>query len=286
MYNIINYDFIKGGDNLSVAFGKKEYEIDAPQIIAYGVSHTDEEMIDALTNEVYEKVYDVSGITDLVDSVLINLTDTGFDNSLLMQIFTSMNDDCIEDWVIGEAYAQAYLEDNFSSILPWNLRRDIKKPGSSLPGADIVGFHLQDETVYFLFGEIKTSSDRNYPPSLMYGPTGLTKQLEDLCTEQNTILSLISYLGFRLKGTQHWSLYQNAFRNYCINNFNVHIIGVLVRDVVPNKKDLSAKVNSLSSYCINGRQINLLAIYLPQGAIPKFVAIVKSEHERRLSAKC
>jgi len=146
VYNIINYDFIKGGDNLSVAFGKKEYEIDAPQIIAYGVSHTDEEMIDALTNEVYEKVYDVSGITDLVDSVLINLTDTGFDNSLLMQIFTSMNDDCIEDWVIGEAYAQAYLEDNFSSILPWNLRRDIKKPGSSLPGADIVGFHLQDET--------------------------------------------------------------------------------------------------------------------------------------------
>jgi hypothetical protein len=276
--------FVKGGDNLSVAFGKIEYRIDDPQIIACGVSHTDKEMFNALTNEVYDKVYDITGNSDLIDSILIGLADTGFKKDSLLPIFAC--NDCINDWEVGEAYAQAYLEDNFSSILPWNLSRDIKKPGSSLPGADIVGLHLQDNSAYFLFGEIKTSSDQDYPPGLMYGPTGLKKQLDDLCTEQDTIFALIKYLGFRLKNTVHWPMYQNAFQKYYINNYNIHIMGVLIRDVKPNEKDLAARAKSLSPYCINGRQINLVAIYLPQKAISKFVPIIESEHERRLSAKC
>ena len=63
---------------MSVAFGKIEYRIDDPQIIACGVSHTDKEMFNALTNEVYDKVYDITGNSDLIDSILIGLADTGF----------------------------------------------------------------------------------------------------------------------------------------------------------------------------------------------------------------
>jgi hypothetical protein len=49
-----------------------------------------------------------------------------------------------ESWEIGEAYAQSYSESNLPAIIPWGITRDIKKPGSSLPGADIVGFYKHE----------------------------------------------------------------------------------------------------------------------------------------------
>lgn len=269
---------------MSIVSGRIEYQIADTQVIALGISHTDSEMFNALTNEVYDKVYDITGNSELIDSILTGLSDTGFNKDSLMPVFAS--NDSINDWEIGEAYAQAYLEHNCSSILPWNLSRDIKKPGSSLPGADLVGLRLQDNSSCFLFGEIKTSSDQDYPPNLMYGPTGLKKQLEDLCTEQDTILALVKYLGFRLRNTELWPMYQNAFLKYYTNNNNVYITGVLIRDVGPDEKDLTARAKSLCPYCINGRQINLIAVYLPQEAISRFVPTIVSEHERRLSARC
>jgi len=237
-------------------------------------------MRNALTNEVYNKVYDIHGINDLIDSILQGLSDTGFNKESLLSVFSC--NDKITNWEIGEAYAQTYIEDNYHSYLPWNINRDTKKPGSSLPGADIVGLHSHNNSVFFLFGEIKTSSQKKYPPSVTYGPDGLKKQLEELCTEEETIITLIKYLGFRLKNTKYWDMYQKAFYNYHINNFNVHIFGVLVRDVDPNKKDLSERAKSLASYCINGRQVYLTAIYLPQDAISKFVSVMENEHERRV----
>ncbi|MGD9568088.1 MAG: hypothetical protein AB7V48_07140 [Sedimentibacter sp.] len=270
---------------MSVAFGIIEYKIDDLDAIACGVSHDDNEMIKALTSNVYDKIYDITGNNELIDTILLGVADTGFKKDKLLSIFGCK--DYVIDWEVGEAYAQAYLEDNYSSLLPWNLRRDIKKPGSSLPGADIVGLHENGDSTYFLFGEIKTSSDKDYPPNLMYGPTGLKKQLEDLCLEQDLILALIRYLGFRLKNTEYWSMYQKAFKEYYANNNNIHIMGVLIRDVKPNSKDLEARVKALNPYCIDGRQINLVAIYLPEKAISRFVSIIESEHERReLPDKC
>ena len=269
---------------MSVAVGKIEYKINDSKVHAYGISHTNDEMISALTHEVHDKVYDVAGNSDLVDSILKDFSETGFTKDLLMPIFTC--NECINDWEIGEAYAQTYLEDHFSSILPWSLSRDIKKPCSSLPGADIVGLYLQDESASFLFGEIKTSSDQDSPPNLMYGTTGLKKQLVDLCTENSTIFALVKYLGFRLRSTKYWSMYQVAFQKYYNNNSNIHVTGVLIRDVNPNDKDLAARAKSLNTYCIDKRQIDLVAVYLPQNAISRFVTIVESEHERRQTAKC
>lgn len=65
-----------------------------------------------------------------------------------------------------------------------NIER-YKKPKSSLPGADIVGLYQQTDDTFFLFGEIKTSSHSEYPPSVMYGEHGLKKQLEDLCENKD-----------------------------------------------------------------------------------------------------
>ena len=271
---------------MSVAFGDVVYEIENSKVIAFGVLHTDKEMLDALNNEVCERVYDITGTNSLVNSILAGLADTGFKKDSLMDFFTNNSDDCISEWIVGEAYAQAYLEANFASVLPWNLKRDIKKRGSSLPGADIVGLRSHNDTSFFLFGEVKTSSDNNYPPSIMYGPKGLKKQIEELCNEEETIKTLVVYLGIRLINTQYWAMYQNAFVKYYENIHNICIIGVLVRDVEPNDKDLAARAKPLSSYCIDGRQISLIAIYLPRGAISSFVEIVETERERRRSAKC
>ena len=138
------------------------------------LSCSKEEMELSLCTDVYNKLYDVKENIDLVNS----LQDTGFDKMLIMQkIFPN---DTKESWEIGEAYAQAYAESNLSAIIPWGITRDIKKPGSSLPGADIIGLYRHDSGTYFLFGEIKTSSDKNCPPGVMYGEHGLKNQLEDL----------------------------------------------------------------------------------------------------------
>lgn len=264
---------------MSVAYGKIEYQLTDSQVVAYGVSHTGEEMVNALTDEVHDRVYDLTGVNDLVNSIMSGITETGFEKDILIENLT--NSSSITEWEVGEAYAHAYIEDNCHAILPCNICRDIKKQGSSLPGADIVGLYRNNASVCFLFGEIKTSSDQQSPPSLMYGSTGLKKQLDDLCMDEKELLLLIRYLGFRLKGTSYWSMYQTAFTNYNKNINNVHITGVLIRDVNPNKKDLDARARSLCPYCVNEREIDLVAIYVPQNAISKFVSIVEAEHRRR-----
>ena len=147
-----------------------------------------------------------------------------------------------------------------------------------------MGLYQNDGSSCFLFGEIKTSSDQSAPPNVMYGQTGLKRQLEDLCLDCDITLTLVKYLGFRLRNTQYWSAYQEAFCKYQANNSNVYIIGILVRNVCPNEKDLSTRAGSLCQCCIEGRAINLIAIYLPIDSITKFVSIVEKEHERRFSA--
>jgi hypothetical protein len=168
------------------------------------------------------------------------------------------------------------------SNIPWGISRDIKKPKSSLPGADIVGLYQQAEDTFFLFGEIKTSSDSDYPPSVMYGEHGLKKQLEDLCEDQDITDKLVKYLAYRLKNSELWSMYSNAFLNYAQSNGKkVHILGVLVRDVEPKKDDLTARTKKLEKFVVDGRSIELVGIYVPIGSIEKFPQIVSKERERR-----
>lgn len=156
---------------VAVPKGKNEYRINGDSVVAFGVSHSKKEMKLSLCTDVYDKLYDMKENIELVNS----LQDTGFDRVLIMEkIFPQEKK---EIWEIGEAYAQSYAESNLSAMIPWGITRDIKKPGSSLPGADIVGLYKHESGTYFLFGEIKTSSDQEYPPGVMYGEHGLKHQL-------------------------------------------------------------------------------------------------------------
>ncbi len=87
-------------------------------------------------------------------------------------------------WAVGEALAECVLADdeNREVCWPWNLVRDRRTPRASLPGADLVGFCKEGESVLLLFGEVKTSSDTGTPPGVMNGSGGMAWQLEEEAT--------------------------------------------------------------------------------------------------------
>lgn len=80
---------------MAIPKGKNEYKINSTKIVAFGISHSKEEMELSLCTDVYNKLYDVKENIDLVNS----LQDTGFDKMLIMQkIFPN---DTKESWEIG-----------------------------------------------------------------------------------------------------------------------------------------------------------------------------------------
>ncbi len=261
---------------MAIPKGKNEYRISSDSIIAFGISHSKKEMELSLCTDVYDKLYDIEENINLANS----LQDTGFDRMLIMEkIFPQGKK---ESWEIGEAYAQSYAESNLSAIIPWGITRDLKKPGSSLPGADIVGLHKHESGTYFLFGEIKTSSDKDYPPGVMYGEHGLKHQLEDLCQEKEITNQLVKYLAHRLKNDTLWPQYTDAFKNYMNSREEaVHILGVLVRDAVPSEDDLRTRTKALEKFAVGKKTIELVGIYVPEDAVKKFPYIIQEEHERR-----
>lgn len=261
---------------MAVPKGKCEYKIKNNRVVAFGVSHSREEMQLSLCTDVYDRLYDIKENYELVDS----LQDTGFDKIVIMEKIFPLDEK--ESWEIGEAYAQSYAENNLSAVIPWGISRDIKKPGSSLPGADIIGLYKHEDGTYFLFGEIKTSSDKHCPPGVMYGEHGLKHQLEDLCQKKEITSQLVKYLAYRLKGNELWSQYVDACRKYISSGENaVHILGILVRDIIPSEDDLTARTKALEKFTIDGRTIELVGIYVPEDEIMKFPQIIQEEYERR-----
>lgn len=261
---------------VAIPKGKNEYKISSNSIVAFGISHSKEEMELSLCTDVYDKLYDMKENMDLANC----LQDTGFDRMLIMEkIFPQ---DKKESWEIGEAYAQSYAESNLSAIVPWGITRDIKKPGSSLPGADIVGLYKHESGTYFLFGEIKTSSDKNYPPGVMYGENGLKNQLEDLCQRKKITNQLVNYLAHRLKNDALWPQYADAFKKYISSGEEaVHILGILIRDVAPSEDDLRTRTKALEKFAVGEKTIELVGIYVPEDEVRKFPYMIQKEYERR-----
>ena len=173
----------------------------------------------------------------------------------------------VANWRVGEAIAETYLTDHRSCYFPWPDGRDERKSRSSLPGADLVGFGVDRDGDCLAFGEVKTSSDRNYPPGVMYGSTGLKKQLEDLRDSESIRDDLLKYLTHRVTEAPWRERLENAGKRYLRNKSDVQLFGFLVRDVEPDQGDLKARVNALGSDRPAGTRIELLALYLPHANI-------------------
>lgn len=249
---------------MPVANGLLEYSLGNAPVTGCGISWSTIELANALAKEIPDLVFDTHGVAEL-EQLLAEAAETEFSLDSISRILTSTV--AIEDWRIGEAIAEAYLTDHRSCAFPWPDSRDVRRMGSSLPGADLVGICSGVGGDRFAFGEVKTSSESKYPPGVMYGPKGLKQQIEDLCLDEKIRDQLIQYLGFRAINAPWQSQFVAAFQKYAINSSNVSTFGVLIRDVTPDQDDLRARINSLSRSCPGGMSIELVAVYLPAGKI-------------------
>jgi len=229
-----------------------------------GFSYSTSELDSALSGPVAEVVFDDSGKID-VKSLLDGIAETDFEKSEVERILSDFRPP--ENWRVGEPLAETYLVEQKQCFFPWPDGRDERKTGSSLPGADLVGFQSKDGEDYFAFGEVKTSNEEIYPPGAMYGRTGLKKQVEDLKDNIKIKDDLVLYLGYRAKTATWERYYQNAAKNYLRSKTNVRVFGFLVRDVSPNEDDLRVRVEKLSLDQHSDMLIELLAVYLPHNSI-------------------
>jgi hypothetical protein len=250
--------------NVVMAKGKTEYTLSKTPVCAIGLSFTKEELDKTLKNTVASVVFDDSGIGD-ISALLESVVDTDFERKELKRILESGIE--LESWRVGEGLAECYLSHHRDCRFPWPDSRDERKSGSSLPGADLVGFRGSDKAIHFTFGEVKTSEENKYPPTAMYGRTGLKKQLEDLRDKVSVRDDLVKYLGYRAPRASWKANYVSASKRYLHDNKDVSLFGCLIRDVEPNENDLSARVIKLSQDCPTQMSIELVALYLPGNSI-------------------
>lgn len=132
----------------------------------------------------------------------------------------------------------------------------------------MVGFVEVDGQVLFLFGEVKTSSETaNRPPQVMTNAMGIEKQLRDLYDDRAKRQVLINYLQnkARLYPEEHpfKTDFYASLKAYYYNECKYQLIGVLVRDVDQDHRDISVSYNRLSQHILEPNGIKLLALYLP-----------------------
>lgn len=250
------------------------YQISGNSVSAEGVSYDEPQLHSILSGPVKEIILDTTGKTELKE-ILQALASTDFDNKQISQILAS--DLSLEDWHIGEAIAEAFAIANEKCEYPWPTSRDLRNSRSSPAGCDLVGFQSTSHAQYpyrFAFGEVKTSYDKNSPPSVM---TSLGKQLFDLRDDMDVKRDLVRYLGLHAIGKKWLPQFQSsASRFFQSESSDISILGILVRDTPANQSDLSGKVSPLSLKCPSATKISLYAIYLPAGSIKQLPSKLKA----------
>lgn len=261
---------------MTVAVGETHYSHGTAPCSGAGLGWTDEELDTALVERVSPLVFDDEGTAD-IEAMLAGLAETEFAQDGLREILSDPDE--VEDWRVGEAIAEAYLTDHRDCHFPWPDARDERKSGSSLPGADLVGFHRDEDGDALAFGEVKTSTEERYPPGAMYGRTGLKQQLEDLRNQERIRDDLLKYLCYRAKDAPWRPRFEAASRRYLQNKSDVRLYGVLIRDVDPHVDDLRVRVLKLGKKCPEGTRIELIALYLPKGRIEGLGAAVIAQRK-------
>lgn len=225
-----------------------------------------------LTGPVAARLDDSEGSTELRDH-LRGLSLTGMGHAALEEVLAAEVPE-ERDWAAGEALAEAMLEEHHNVVLPWNTERDKRNPFASLPGADIVGFQRDGDSHRLALGEVKCSSEGQWPPQVMSGRSGLGHQLDSLATDLGAICQLIKWLLHRVKRTAH----EDAFNQACTRYFDsgrrdLALFGILVRDQEAREADLRARGRSLSGSLQAPTRCQLIALYLPWpiSRLPEFI---------------
>lgn len=200
----------------------------------------------------------------LFEAELQGMATTGMQTSFVERLLRAVPEE--ESWAVGEALAECVLADDDTREIhwPWNHVRDRRTPRASLPGADLVGFCKEGVSVVLLFGEVKTSSDAGTPPSVMNGSGGMAWQLEEEATRLDVQCALLKWLRSRCHEPGLRKLYQAAVGRYVQSvGEDILLVGVLLRDTVPNELDLSARAKALAAKLDSPTRIEITAWYLP-----------------------
>ncbi|MDV2482801.1 hypothetical protein F8E02_12540 [Methanoculleus sp. Wushi-C6] len=250
---------------MALAAGNTVYSLVCSRVTGCGLSLNNGELELAINGPVAALLRDDEGYADIAE-LITSIDETGFDRQEALRTLERTGEP--EPWRIGEALAECYLVEHRDCFFPWPDGRDERKWGSSLPGADLVGFQVDNNGCRFAFGEVKTSGEEEYPPGIMYGRSGLKGQIEDLKNDIEVKSALIRYLTHRAVNSSWKSEFQQAFTRYMTSDkFDFSIFGVLVRDVTAHIDDLRTRVDKLGVDCSTPLTIELLAIYLPQKVI-------------------
>ena len=196
---------------------------------------------------------------DLISNMLEEFPDlrsTGFGNSRLVGTHSDP-----KPWQVGESFSECFFEDHKGARLPYPRWQDLKNQNTSQTGADLVGYDYQDGSAVFLFGEVKTSAQARRPPSVV---SVLKEQLRDLGSS-TTSRQLILWLGLKVmtqkNNQQDKQDFSQAVATYVKDVFK--IVGVLIRDTVPDRRDLESAFAQLAAVLRQKINLEMLAIYLP-----------------------
>ena len=238
---------------------KEEYACKIDNNLVYeGFSFIEDKFEEYLCVRVRDRFKDSEWSENLAN-MAIELS--GFSNENFKEIFTKR--EMANNWRIGETIAECILEDKYDARFHYNDSRDAKNTRGNATGADLVGFCDVDNNTYFLFGEVKTSSDESTPPQVLYGKTGMIKQLEDLKKDSNKRHDLVRWIFGKAININGLFLEdcKKAISLYANNDENVQLVGVLVRDTNPNKRDLDSRARSLHNNLSDQMKVKLISIY-------------------------
>lgn len=237
----------------------------------HGISLDENECIEHLRGAVKNNLIDREETQHTLDKLRALQAETGFvaSDELMADIQAMESEEVTaQQFRVGEAYAEILLEREFMCRFHWNENRDARNPKGNKTGADLVGFIEVDNQVLFLFGEVKTSSETaNRPPQVMTSADGIEKQLRDLYNNKQKRAILIQYLSnkARLFPAEHpfRQGFDAGLHAYYTQGQHYHLVGVLVRDVPPDERDISVSYHRLKEQILEPKGIKLLALYLP-----------------------
>lgn len=257
------------------------YEISVPPLVAQGLSVDEQQLGKLLQGPVNDILQDSIGKEELTD-LLNGLATTDFSHAELEAVLSSSAVSDYEDWLIGEALAEALLVKKDNCSFPWPTSRDLKNPNASPAGCDLTGFQQEqdDENSYrFCFGEVKTSWEQKHPPSVM---NSLSRQVTKLCQCKNTRDHLMRYLGLHAVGKSWLNKFKSAATKYLQSaGSDVFVYGVVVRDTHPKKKDLESKAEELAKIVPSETPLCLYALYIPLGDIQNLPTKLKAQQQAR-----
>ena len=184
---------------------------------------------------------------------------TNFETRKLNQIFNS-HKLMPPAWEWGEIFATSQIEKLMHVRIPWPVIRDKRAKNASLPGPDIVGLLTRNGNVFFAFGEVKTSSEENLPPSVVtHSRTGLISQIKHLA--YGNVIEPIKWLLYKVENQEWAPDFWKALEIWLKNQESIFVMGLLVRDTVPTKKDLHRAFEEFKDN--TGSEIRFFAFYLP-----------------------